>query len=102
MTHDFHEAWPTDYDSRQILKDHCAECAERSADLYLAIGHMDVYTFERAWKRAAEWQQDEEVGRVSDAERPLLETLWALQIKLEERGVPIGIVPGAKHLRASA
>jgi hypothetical protein len=45
-----------------------------------------------AWKRAARWQQHGMKG-ISQAEAPLLRALWAVQVQMEKRGVPVGQVP---------
>jgi hypothetical protein len=89
--HDYHESLPG-YSPDQILHSGCGECAERSADLPLAIRSLDNLSFARAWKRAADWNRSL-LDDVSRAEAPLLSVLWALQCRLEDRGFPIGECP---------
>ena len=97
MIHDYHEAQPG-YSPAQILHDGCAECEYRGKNISVAIGSMDKGRFALAWKRAADWNLS--VGAVLDvsaAERPLLEALWAIQLRLENYGVPIGQLPMAQR-----
>lgn len=96
--HSAHEAHPG-YSPRQVLKDQCAECLERSGDIPLAIGHMDRETFGRAWKRAVSRNRDG-LPDISDAEAPLLDVLWALAAQFERRGFPLGECPEAGLLTA--
>jgi hypothetical protein len=91
--HDYHQVLPG-YSEAQILHDGCGECETRGKSINLAIGSMDKGRFAKAWKRAADWNTNTDVLDVSRAERPLLEALWAIQIRLEMRGIPIGQVPG--------
>jgi len=91
MMHDYHDALPG-YDERQIWHDGCAECEDRSQRL--AIGMLDQGNFERAWVRAAKWNREGGAGlAISRAEKPLLDALWAIQVQLERRGWPLGVVP---------
>ena len=90
-THDYHEIQPG-YSEAQILHDGCGECEARSKNLPHAIGSMDKDRFVRAWERSAEWNRSG-LPDLSLAERPLLEVLWAIQLRLETRGVPIGACP---------
>ena len=82
------------YDARQILVDGCHECDWRASHVEATIAVLDEQTFERAWRRASDWNRDEPVGRVSSNEVRLLRILWAVQAKLERRGVPLGQCPG--------
>ena len=80
------------FDHSQILHDGCDECEWRGEDPHRAISHLDERNFERAWKRAADWQLHG-CPTISRAEADLLLALWAVQIQLEKRGVPIGELP---------
>lgn len=91
--HDHHPSL-LGYDRRQILFDGCQECEARGKDVRKAIVHLDGDNFVRAWKRAADWERDVPIGRVSAAERGLLDVLFAIQVTLEQRGIPVGTVPG--------
>src|SRR5258708_39011043 len=90
--HDYHEGLPG-YSKAQILHDGCGECEARGNDIARAISSLDRERFARAWRRAADWNRTTDVRDVSHAERPLLEVLWAVQLRLETRGIPIGAVP---------
>lgn len=93
MAHDYHDGLPG-YSPAQILHDGCGECEARGRNLSLAIGSMDKGRFALAWRRAADWNLTVGVvGDVSQAERPLLEALWAIQLRLENYGIPIGELP---------
>ena len=87
MIHDYHEALPG-FSPSQILHDGCGECESRSN----RISALDGQTFEEAWVRATRFQIYG-VPDLSKAERPLLETLIAIQIQLERKGVPFGAKP---------
>jgi hypothetical protein len=89
--HDYHDGLPG-FSEAQILHDGCGECEARAASRNLGIAHMDRTRFARAWARAAAWNKGG-VPDVSKAEMPMLDVLWAVQVKLEEHGVPIGQVP---------
>ena len=93
MTHAYHDNLPG-YDSRQVFKSGCREC-ELKGSLPEAMCHLDEERFAYAWKRAADWNRDSStIGPVSDAERPLLETLWSIQVMLQRVcGLPIGVLP---------
>ncbi|SRR5579871_3942455 len=93
MTHDPHEAHPR-YSPYQVLYDGCDECRRRSDDGDRGIGALDAPSFVAAWSRAADWGHDQDIGRISKAEVPLLAALWSVQVQLEKRGVPIGECPG--------
>ncbi len=90
--HDYHEGLPG-YSPEQLLHDGCGECEARGKDLGVAIGSLDRSRFMRSWDRAAQFGR-EGLSDVSNAELPLLRVLWALEIKLELRGVPVGTCPG--------
>lgn len=82
--HNFHESLPG-YDYRQILHDRCGECEARGRDLHSALAYMDGDTFQRAWQRAYDAHRPssrDEVGRVSDAEAPLLDVLYNIRMRL--------------------
>jgi hypothetical protein len=89
--HDYHDGLPG-FSEAQILHDGCAECEERGASRNLGIAHLDHVRFARAWERAAAWNKAG-LADVSNAERPMLDVLWAIQCQLENRGFPIGGVP---------
>lgn len=93
MSHDSHQSQPG-YSSFQVLCDGCGECAYRSENLATAIGHIDLSTFTRAWRRAGR-RQLEGLPDMAMAERPLFDVLAAIQVKLENFGVPIGVLPGS-------
>ena len=93
MTHSYHEGQPG-YSPAQILHDGCAECARRGGDVSLGIASLDPQNFTRAWERATAWNFGG-LGDLSEAEMPLLRTLWAVQLQFERLGVPIGELPSA-------
>jgi hypothetical protein len=92
MVHTYHPSL-TGYDKRQIFHDRCKECERRGGNVGLALKFMDDDVFARAWKRAFNWQASngdrEAVGSVSNAERPLLESLWFVQLQLAKREFPL-------------
>jgi len=93
--HDYHEAQPG-YSASQILHDGCGECEARGKDVSRAIGSMDKGRFALAWRRAADWNTGSPgfAYDVSQAERPVLDALWAVQLKLESVcGLTIGELP---------
>ena len=93
MSHAYHDDL-AGYDARQIWYDGCPECEGRSQSLPLTITHLDNKNFRRAWKRAADWNMDEDIGLVSKAEMPLLEYLWSMQIILQRTSqLQIGLLP---------
>jgi hypothetical protein len=89
--HDYHQGLPG-YSPGQILHDGCGECEMRGKDPAVAIGHLDQGNFARAWARACKWNQ---LGLpdISHAEIPLLRVLWAVQLQLDPRGIPVGSLP---------
>jgi hypothetical protein len=93
VTHDYHEQLPG-FREGQILHDGCGECESRGQELSMAISAMDNVRFIYAWHRAARWNLTSDVLDVSAAERPLLEALWAVQLRLETTcGLPPGDLP---------
>jgi hypothetical protein len=94
--HGPHESLPG-YHPDQLLVDGCDECEERGRHPNVAIAHLDEDRFERAWIRAAALERDllGDEDHVSHAEIGLLRVLWAVQCRLEPRGVPIGQCPGS-------
>ncbi len=92
MTHDYHEGLPQ-FSEEQILHDGCGECEERGKRVWVGIAHLDQRNFARAWQRAAAWNKGG-LPDISVAESDVLRTLWAVQLKLEPRGITIGEVPG--------
>jgi len=79
----------------QILSDGCIECYDRAHSPDHGIGNLDQQWFAAAWRRAADWQATDNRPDppLSATEIPLLLALWAVQVQLEQRGVPIGQVP---------
>lgn len=94
MTHANHEINPG-FDPRQIWKDGCTECGNRSRLLPMSILELDPERFRQAWARAFAWEHDDDTTlNLSQAEMPLLKQLWALQMVLERFfGWPIGVLP---------
>lgn len=92
MVHDFHVELLT-FDPAQILHDGCAECEERSRSRSHGIANLDPANFARAWRRAALRNVGALYSRVSQAERPMLDVLWAVQVQLEKKGLRIGYLP---------
>jgi len=94
MSHSFHEALDG-FDPAQILVDGCPECEDRGRNLPVALAHIDDQRFAAAWKRAYDLYalDSPSVGRVSDAEKPLLEVLWGIQCVLQRFGVPLNGTP---------
>jgi hypothetical protein len=91
--HNYHDALPG-FDERQIWFDGCAECEWRGKNVVDSLGSLDRERFARAWKRAADWNRDVEIGPVSKAERPLLHVLWRFQVALQQQiGLDIGELP---------
>lgn len=89
--HDYHDGLPG-FSATQILHDGCGECEARGKDVANAIACLDRGRFVQAWVRAAQWNRAG-VPDCSAAERDLLSVLWAIQLKLEPRGIPVGEVP---------
>lgn len=84
MSHDWHENLPG-YNPDHILHDGCNECEQRSARRDHGISSLDPANFRRAWARAAQWNE-QGLPSISDAETPLLDVLWAVQVQLQHRG----------------
>ena len=80
------------YGPAQLLVDGCAECELRAGSSDHGIGNLDEERFANAWHRAALWNVVD-IQDVSMSEVPMLSVLWAVQVQLERRGVPIGEVP---------
>lgn len=78
----------------QLAHDGCQECADRAADLPLALNHMDPETFARAWQRAAVSARSG-LPDIAEAEVGLLAALAAVQRQLAVRGIPFGAMPEA-------
>lgn len=91
MSHSWHEGQPG-YSPAQILHPDCAECEFRSRNIHVAIAHLDQFSFMSAWVRAAEFGRGE-LTDTTEAEGPLLDALFAVQIQMERLGVPIGTLP---------
>ena len=86
MAHDYHPV------QAPVLSDGCGECENASQRADRGIGTLDPVTFQRAWIRAAAWNRTG-THDVGIAESRLLAALWAVQVQLERRGIPIGEVP---------
>lgn len=86
--HVYHEGLPG-YDERQILHDGCEECEARGADVELALAHLGIERFARAWDRAQLWSkgQRDETGRISRAEASTLRVLAAVQVHLNRADI---------------
>lgn len=98
MSHDYHQSLPG-YHADQLLIDGCGECEHRAKDIERAISNLDYKRFVRAWTRAADQMAStppsgDRGGPRSQAEAPMLHALWAIQVHLENRGIPLGTVPG--------
>ena len=87
--HDYHEQLDG-FSPAQIWHDGCAECEARGEAV--AIGALDDSRFAKAWARAAQFNMTG-LPDVARAEVKLLNTLWAVQLKLERYGVEIGALP---------
>lgn len=92
MTHDPHEFLPG-FSAAQVLHDGCTECKERSQQPDRGISNLDPEAFGRAWRRAAA-RGKRGLNDTALAEVPMFQALWAVQVQLERRGVPIGELPG--------
>lgn len=93
MTHSCHESLPG-YSAAQILHDGCDECEHRAKSRNHGLSSLDNSNFDRAWRRAAEWNRHG-LADIAGAEVPMLDVLWAIQLHLERRGWPIGEPPPA-------
>lgn len=98
MSHGPHEAL-SGYHPAHLFHDGCEECETRIT-IGAGIGSMDPHRFAAAWSRATLYGQDQPVpGGVSKTELPALRALWAVQVQLEQRGIPItGIPPSPRRL----
>lgn len=88
--HDYHGE--PGYSPNQILHDGCGECEARALSAAGGLSYLDKTNVARAWVRAAQWNRGE-LTDIAHAEIPLLNTLWAVQVQLENFGVPIGQLP---------
>jgi hypothetical protein len=91
MSHAYHDALPG-FSPDQLLFDGCPECEHRGQDAGRAIAMLDAANFRRAWRRAYDCYAsagDRQSLVVSDAETPLLDALWSVQLQLERIGVPL-------------
>ena len=80
MMHNSHETMPG-FHPEQIWVDGCPECEHRAAAMPDSIGQLDTGNFARAWRRAGIYRDDVD-AHVSNAERPLLDTIRAVQLQL--------------------
>jgi len=94
VVHDYHQG-AENYNAQQLLHDHCDECKRRSEHPAAAIDKLkDVKAaWHRAYRFEKGWLAPEELP-ISEAEVPILRILWALQIRLNMDGVPLGAYPG--------
>ena len=72
--HAYHDNLPG-YDGRQIWVDGCEECEHRASRLPYSIRTLDNEKFRLAVQRAEDMIAGRDVGRISDAESRLLDTL---------------------------
>jgi hypothetical protein len=93
-SHASHPSLPG-YDPFQIWCDGCQECELRSRALPMSMMELDAQRYREAWMRAFWWQHDDDTSlHLSQAEMPLLKTLWAMQVALERFfGWPVGSMP---------
>lgn len=89
--HSYHEGL-TGFSPAQILHDGCPECEHRATQTAGGLAYLDKTNVARAWARAAVWNGGG-LADVSMAEMPLLNTLWAVQVQLENFGIRIGAMP---------
>jgi hypothetical protein len=95
MAHSYHDELEH-YDPRQIWHDGCEECEARGKNVPYSIGTMDSGRFRRAWSRAWQFENGEDVGPLSKAEIPLLNLFYILQVNFErECHLPMGELPNA-------
>lgn len=93
--HDYHEELPG-FHPDQILHDGCGECEERGKVAHRAIVALDHDNYQRAWRRAIQWNEAGGGGlHIARAEALLLETLWAVHCQQEtaEYLARRGIIP---------
>lgn len=81
VSHDYHEKLDG-FSPDQILIDHCGECESRSVRADHGISSLDVHNFARAVERARAWNTHG-LADISDAEVPLLTTLWSVWLQFE-------------------
>ena len=72
--HTYHDSLPG-YDGRQIWHDGCEECEFRDTRLPYSISTLDNEKFRLAVQRAEDMHDGKDVGRVSQAEARLLDTI---------------------------
>lgn len=102
MVHAYHESLEG-FNPLSIWHDGCGECESRGLNVPRSLGALDADNFRRAWKRSWEWNDDQEIGRISNAERPLLDMLYILQVALQrECRLPMGTLPTAHAVTAQA
>jgi len=89
--HDYHEQLPG-FSPNQLLHDGCEECETRAAGPSHGIANLDRTNFVLAWHRATEWNRSG-LPDLANAERPMLNAIWAIQLQLERYGTPIGSLP---------
>ena len=89
--HDYHDGLPG-FSPERVLHDGCGECEARAASPDHGIAHFDRANFVKAWHRAAEWNTAG-LPDLARAEMPAFHVIWAIQLKLENLGVPIGSLP---------
>lgn len=80
------------YHPSQLLHDGCPECEARAKRVDDAISKLDPERFVIAWQRSAQ-RQLHGLRDASRAEMPMLDALSAVQVQLERRGLPIGLLP---------
>jgi hypothetical protein len=102
VSHDYHPDCPG-YNADQILIDGCSECESRAEDVERTLANLDHRRFQQAWLRAADRYAStppsgERPSKCSEAEMPLLRTLWAIQVQLERLGMPLGYLPAGNVL----
>lgn len=93
MSHDYHDDLPG-FSPDQLLHAGCGECEARAEKPDGGIGHLDPARFAHAWWRASVWKGN--AGNLPDldgAEIRMLAALWAVQVQLEQLGIPIGALP---------
>jgi len=93
MGHDYHEGQPN-YNKYQLFHDGCYECKTRVESPVRAIEH--IKDMQLAWHRAVSFEKDwltSDELPISEAEAPVLRMIWALIVRFERDGIPLGIYP---------
>jgi len=85
--HVYHEELPG-FDFRQILYDGCEECESRAQSRNLGIAYLDRHNSARAMLRAIAWNGGADVGRISKAETPMLDVMWAIHCQFQGLEIP--------------